>query len=179
MINIGCLYRNITRVSRLFDKMICVIFIITLSKNIGNAQNIVSYDDSCVIMNEEKIFRALFLSFGIDSACWILNDNKTTLIKVYVDSLCKVTDVVVVNSVRAKHSTGISVRLLDVMKKNSMTFQKCYETPPLFVDDHVERLRMITEETNAYIVYHYHGKIPISTFVLKSDFIRWVNNISK
>lgn len=160
-----------------FTKTIKVIILTLLSTNICNSQKLISYCDSCVDANEEKIFRALFMTFQVDSTCWILNDDKSTLIKVYVDSLCKVKDVVIVNSVHAGHSTNICSQLLKTMKKSDMSFQKCYENPPLFIDDSVERLQEITDESTMYLVNHYHNKIPISIFVLKSDFTRWVDNI--
>lgn len=166
MINIY--YSFINRIS-------VVLISIMSSLSICNAQDLVSYGDSCVDVNEEKLFRALLLTFGTDSTCWILNDSKSTLIKVYVDSLCGITDVVFVNSSRAKHSVNMQNQLLNTIRKNNMTFQKCYENPPLFVDDSTERLQRIKEEYTTYLVNHYHNRIPISIFVSKYDFVKWAN----
>lgn len=166
-INIYCSFVN--RIS-------AVLISIMSSVSICNAQDLVSYDESCVDINEEKLFRAFFLTFGTDTTCWILNQNKSTLIKVYVDSLCRVKDVVFVTSTRAKQNINMQNQLLNTMRMNDITFQKCFETPPLFTDDSAERLQRIKEESTTYLVNHYHNRIPISIFVSKSDFVKWANS---
>ena len=168
--------RRIININYSFINRISVVLISTLiTVCICNAQDLVSYDESCVDINEEKLFSAFFLTFGTDTTCWILNQNKSTLIKVYVDSLCRVKDVVFVTSTRAKQNINMQNQLLNTMRMNDITFQKCFETPPLSTDDSAERLQRIKEEYTTYLANHYHNRIPISIFVSKSDFVKWVN----
>ena len=168
--------RRITNMNYSFINRISVVLISTLfAVCICKAQDLVSYDEPCVYVNEEKLFGAFFQTFGTDTTCWILNDNHTTLIKVYVDSLCRVKDVIFLNSTRAKHNINMRNQLLNTMRMNDITFQKCYETPPLFTDDAAERLQRIKEEETTYLMEHYHNRIPIAIVVSKSDFVKWVN----
>ncbi len=143
--------------------------------NSSYAQKLISFCDACVDVNEKNLFHALWLSFGQDSACLILNSDKTTLIKVYVDSLSVVNDVVIVNSVRARYSLEVRNKLLDVIKRNNITFQKCYELPQFEAPDHVT-LSEIKKDYCSYLISYYHNRIPISIFVLKSDFLKWVDD---
>ena len=156
-----------------------VIFPILTSASKCNAQELVSYCDSCVDINANNLYNALIMSFGTDSTCQILNDKLATLVVVYVDSLCRVTDsVLIVNSIRAKHSSSVRKKLLNTMKRCNMTFQACFETPPLFEDPSPQRLCKIKSDCRSYLISYYNNHVPVRIWVSKSDFLKWVENRS-
>lgn len=156
------------------------IFLIKLSSRNCNAQELVSFNDSCAEINENNLFEALYTSFEIDSTCWILNDKQATLIVVYVDSLCRVTDsVLIVNSMHARHSSRVRKQLLNKMKESNMTFQGCYDTPLLLEDPSYQRMCEIKDDYRSYLISHYCNHIPVQIWVLKSDFLKWVERRSE
>ena len=156
------------------------IFLTLLPSRNCQAQELVSYSDSCVDINENNLFEALYLSFGADSTCWILNDKQATLFVIYVDSLCRVTDsVLIVNSINAGRSRRVREMLLNTMRKHNMTFMGCYETAHLIEDPSFQRLCKLKNDCRSYLISHYNNHIPVRAWVSKSDFLKWVEKRSE
>ncbi len=140
-----------------------------------DAQELVSYSDSCVDINENNLFEALYLSFGTDSTCWILNNKRATLFVIYVDSLCRVTDsVLIVNSINAGRSSRVRKILLNTMRSHNMTFMGCYENPLLIEDPSPQRLSKIKSDSRSELISYFNNHVPVRAWVSKSDFLKWV-----